>query len=210
MSVIWHKRTSDHRPALGDVPPGQCQAPIVQTMFQRCLPYCRVEFDTCLASFSVSLRFFLGTPHACDFFGLAGNANVRAAKVLARLSAHTVHTSIGPFQTVFVTLPIVLRPVGRRLTGGLLGRSCTCHQDYRNERPQNLEPRSRELIRAYVFIGLKRHDLEPQLGLSSRRQTSRPSKALRVAACQTSPYPLSLASHWPLRPAFECFCRCSL
>src|SRR5215469_7407812 len=27
----------------------QFQAPIVQTMFQRCLPYCRVEFDTCLA-----------------------------------------------------------------------------------------------------------------------------------------------------------------
>ena len=34
----------------GGRPTIQFQAPIVQTMFQRRLPYCGVEFDTCLAS----------------------------------------------------------------------------------------------------------------------------------------------------------------
>jgi hypothetical protein len=36
--------------ARGGGPISQYQAPIVQTMFHRCLPYCRVEFDACLAS----------------------------------------------------------------------------------------------------------------------------------------------------------------
>ena len=63
---------------------------------------------------------------------------------------------------------------------------------------------------AGVVIGPKQHDLEPQLGLSFGCEASGPSKAARVAACQTSPYQLVSASHWPLRPAFECFCRCSL
>jgi hypothetical protein len=36
--------------SLGGRPTIQFQAPIVQTMFQRRLPYCGVEFDTCLAS----------------------------------------------------------------------------------------------------------------------------------------------------------------
>ena len=51
-----------------------------------------------------SLRFFVSTPHACHFFGLAGDSDVRAAGVLTRLSAHTVHTSIGPFQAIFVAI----------------------------------------------------------------------------------------------------------
>src|SRR5262249_423409 len=36
--------------ALGGGAIAQCQAPIVQTMFQRCLRYCRVEVAACLAS----------------------------------------------------------------------------------------------------------------------------------------------------------------
>jgi hypothetical protein len=46
---------SRRRGPLGDVPTSQGQASIVETMFQRCLPYCRVEFDTRLASCSTSL-----------------------------------------------------------------------------------------------------------------------------------------------------------
>ena len=38
-----------------------------------------------------SLGLFVSTPHACDFFGLAGNPNVRAAKVLAIERAHSSH-----------------------------------------------------------------------------------------------------------------------
>src|SRR6516165_7228849 len=160
---------------------------------------------------AASLRLFLGTPDACDVFGLAGNANVRAAKVFARLSAHAVDTSIGPFQAIFVPLSIVLRPIGRRLTRGLFGRSCFAyHQYYRNKCSQYLEPHSHGLIEAGVVVRTKQHDLEPQIGLSFGYETSGPSKAVSVGACQTSPYPSSLASHWPLRPAFEYFCRCSL
>jgi hypothetical protein len=40
--------------ALGGGPISQCQAPIVQTMFERCLPNCRVEVDACLASCPIS------------------------------------------------------------------------------------------------------------------------------------------------------------
>src|ERR1700751_1720410 len=36
--------------ALSGGPISQCQAPTGQTMFERCLPYCRVEADACLAS----------------------------------------------------------------------------------------------------------------------------------------------------------------
>ena len=158
-----------------------------------------------------SLRFFVSTPHACHFFGLAGDSDVRAARVLTQLSAHTVHTSIGPFQAIFVALPIALHPIGRWLTRFLVRRSCLkCHQYDGMERPHKLEQRSREYTRAGVIIGPKQHDLEPQLGLSSGCESSGPSKAARVAACQTLPYLLFLASHWRPRPALECFCRCSL
>jgi hypothetical protein len=40
--------------ALGGGPISQCQAPIVQTMFERCLPNCRAEVDACLASCPIS------------------------------------------------------------------------------------------------------------------------------------------------------------
>ena len=63
-----------------------------------------------------SLGFVVSTPHAFRFFGLAGYPNIRAAKVLARLSAHTVHTRISPFQAIFV--PLALRPIGPSLAKG--------------------------------------------------------------------------------------------
>jgi hypothetical protein len=73
----------------------------------------------CVACWSMaSLRLFVSTPHACDIFGLAGNSDVGAAKVIARLSAHAVDASIGPFQAIFIALPIALRPIGRRLARG--------------------------------------------------------------------------------------------
>src|SRR5262249_40084075 len=69
--------------------------------------------------------------------------------------------SIGPFQAIFVALSIVLRPIGRRLTRGLFGRSCFAyHQYYRNERPQNFEPLSREFMGVDIVSGAKQHDQE--------------------------------------------------
>src|SRR5215472_2567669 len=69
------------------------------------------------------------------------------------LAPHAVDTSIGPFQAIFVALSIVLRPIGRRLTRGLFGRSCFAyHQYYRNKCSQYLEPHSHGLIEAGVVV----------------------------------------------------------
>ena len=62
-----------------------------------------------------SPEFFIGTPVASDFFGLTGDPDVGAVKVFTRLSAHTVYAGIAPFQAIFVAVPILLHPIGRRL-----------------------------------------------------------------------------------------------
>src|SRR5437588_4486515 len=88
------------------------------------------------------------TPYAFYVFGLASDADVGAAKVLTRLIAHTVDAGIGPFQAIFIVLPIALHPIGQRLTRWQFSRSCFArHQHNRNGRPQKLEPRSRELTK---------------------------------------------------------------
>jgi hypothetical protein len=64
---------------------------------------------------SSSLHGIKGQVVVC-VFGLAGDADVGAAKVFTRLIAHTVYAGIGPFQAIFIVLPIALHPIGRRLT----------------------------------------------------------------------------------------------
>jgi len=80
-----------------------------------------------------------------------------------------------------------------------------CHQYDRKERPRKLAQRSREHIRASVIIGPKQHDLEPQLGLSSGYQTSRPLKAARVGRMSDFALPIVLGVALAAATGFRVF-----